>query len=236
MMQVETTLKSFYKGVDERLGKTRPTGCRRPNKLAVAPHDQAPAGLSREERYIWSRCQEFGIGYDLIISGEKSRQFAAPRQLLYYELHKKFDLSYEQIGQLMGGRHHTTILGGIHNVRRLLGSTTSDAVPDVQKLMGDQKLHDQVKSAYQTNISPSLIEERYGISRRAVAHIATVERWQKNGDRSTEPKFRLAQMRREYYGGKKLSWICEKHGISSKVFLRLRQKLGWEPRKRVTDE
>lgn len=47
------------------------------------------------------------------IRRNRSRRIAWPRQEAMYVLRTKWGLSLPRIGQLLGGRHHTTVLDGI---------------------------------------------------------------------------------------------------------------------------
>ncbi|MGB9673112.1 MAG: helix-turn-helix domain-containing protein, partial [Anaerolineales bacterium] len=45
---------------------------------------------------------------------------ALPRQIAMYLLHKDANLSLPQIGEVLGGRDHTTILHGCDKIKDLL--------------------------------------------------------------------------------------------------------------------
>jgi hypothetical protein len=238
MMHVEARLIAHYKRVDKRLGKIMSPSVKLVATEALpsaAKPSKIPSGLTPHERYVWKRCEEFGVEYDVIIGKAPSRDYTAIRQLIWYELHSKFKLSHARIGALMTNRHPSTILDGIHRITDRLESAGPDLLPDVRRLLDEPKTHDRIKAAYSIKTPISLIEARHGIDRRSIAHVAAIMRWTQQTEKSTEPRYRIAQMRREYYAGVKIAVICKRHAMNDKAFWNLRKKLGWEIRPKVQE-
>ena len=64
--------------------------------------------------------ESFGVALDRILSRERSREVALPRQIAMYLLRQESNISLPQIGEALGGRDHTTIMYGIDKIADLL--------------------------------------------------------------------------------------------------------------------
>jgi chromosomal replication initiator protein len=64
--------------------------------------------------------ESFGVAVDRIMSRERSREVALPRQIAMYLLREESNISLPQIGEALGGRDHTTIMYGCEKVADLL--------------------------------------------------------------------------------------------------------------------
>ena len=64
--------------------------------------------------------------YNLKVSelkgGKRDKIFSLPRQILYYILRTEVGTGLAEIGELLGGRDHTTILYGVRKISDLIGS------------------------------------------------------------------------------------------------------------------
>lgn len=63
---------------------------------------------------------KFGLPIVRILSSERSREVALPRQIAMYLLREEAKLSLTQIGETLGGRDHTTILYGCEKIADML--------------------------------------------------------------------------------------------------------------------
>lgn len=72
------------------------------------------------ENIIKSTASYYNIKLSQLKGKRRDRKFAWPRQVIYFLLRTKLDISLEQIGVLLGGRDHTTILYGVNKVSRIL--------------------------------------------------------------------------------------------------------------------
>ncbi|KKS97913.1 MAG: chromosomal replication initiator protein DnaA, chromosomal replication initiator protein [Candidatus Gottesmanbacteria bacterium GW2011_GWA2_43_14] len=54
-------------------------------------------------------------------SSKRDKIYSLPRQILYYLLRTEIGIGLEQIGDLLGGRDHTTILHGVRKISDLIG-------------------------------------------------------------------------------------------------------------------
>ncbi|GAB4520641.1 MAG: chromosomal replication initiator protein DnaA [Anaerolineales bacterium] len=62
----------------------------------------------------------FGVTVERMLSRERSRRVAVPRQIAMYLLREEAHLSLPQIGEMLGGRDHTTVMYGCDKVADLL--------------------------------------------------------------------------------------------------------------------
>lgn len=63
-------------------------------------------------------CREAGITRQELLGDKRSQPLALWRQAGYYILREHCGLSYPRIGQLMGGKHHTTVMHGVDKFER----------------------------------------------------------------------------------------------------------------------
>ncbi|KKQ56605.1 MAG: Chromosomal replication initiator protein DnaA, partial [Candidatus Woesebacteria bacterium GW2011_GWC1_38_13] len=47
------------------------------------------------------------------------KQFAQPRQLLMYLLRTQLSLPYQEVGRLVGGRDHTTVMHAVDKITQM---------------------------------------------------------------------------------------------------------------------
>lgn len=58
-------------------------------------------------------CRQFSVSEEELVGKKKSKEFALPRQVAMYLLRELASLPLKKIGELMGGRDHSTVLHGI---------------------------------------------------------------------------------------------------------------------------
>lgn len=80
-----------------------------PNKSALSPID-----------IVKIVANFYGISLERILSKERSKEVALPRQIAMYVLREEADCSLPQIGELLGNRDHTTVLYGCEKISELL--------------------------------------------------------------------------------------------------------------------
>jgi len=64
--------------------------------------------------------QAFGISQERLLSRDRSAEVALARQVAMYLLREEAQLSLPVIGELLGGRDHTTVMHGCHKIGELL--------------------------------------------------------------------------------------------------------------------
>ena len=78
----------------------------------LIPH----AGILTAERIIAAVAQLFGIDEDRLLSRDRSRDVALPRQVAMYLIRKETSDSLPKIGMALGGRDHTTVMYGCDKI------------------------------------------------------------------------------------------------------------------------
>jgi chromosomal replication initiator protein len=64
--------------------------------------------------------QAFGVSQERLLSRDRSADVALPRQVAMYLLREEARLSLPQIGEILGGRDHTTVMYGCQKIGELL--------------------------------------------------------------------------------------------------------------------
>jgi len=83
--------------------------------------DLVPDPKSLEpEQIIHTVAQAFGITQELILARDRSRKVALPRQVAMYLLREEAQISLPRIGEVLGGRDHTTVMYGCEKIADLL--------------------------------------------------------------------------------------------------------------------
>lgn len=72
------------------------------------------------EEVINSVADAFGVNVDRMLSRDRSREVALPRQIAMYLLREESNVSLPSIGKTLGGRDHTTVLYGCDKIADLL--------------------------------------------------------------------------------------------------------------------
>jgi chromosomal replication initiator protein len=85
-------------------------------ELAPVRLPQSPAAILRIV------CNYYKVDMETLKSSNRARPIAWPRQVAMYLLRTETDMSLPQIGQLLGGRDHTTVLYGVEKVNESLDS------------------------------------------------------------------------------------------------------------------
>jgi len=94
-----------------------------PQLVEVALADLLPRRSTVQPNEIIRRVADnFGVSMDHMLSRDRSRQVAVPRQVAMYLLREEANISLPQIGNLLGGRDHTTIMYGCEKIGELLQS------------------------------------------------------------------------------------------------------------------
>lgn len=72
------------------------------------------------EEVLTSVANAFGINVERMLSRDRSREVALPRQIAMYLLREESNASLPSIGRTLGGRDHTTVLYGCDKIADLL--------------------------------------------------------------------------------------------------------------------
>jgi chromosomal replication initiator protein len=92
-----------------------------PKLVETALSDLLPRRSKVEpEDVVESVAEAFGIKMDRMLSRDRSREVALPRQIAMYLLREESHISLPSIGKTLGGRDHTTIMYGCDKIADLL--------------------------------------------------------------------------------------------------------------------
>ena len=83
--------------------------------------DFLPQGVElRPDDVLQAVSRAFGISNDRLIGRERTREVALPRQIVMYLLREEGGISLPQIGEMIGGRDHTTVIYACDKVNDLM--------------------------------------------------------------------------------------------------------------------
>lgn len=92
-----------------------------PDLVETALVDLLPRRSKVEpDEVVKSVADAFGLQLDRMLSRERSREVALPRQIAMYLLREESNISLPMIGETLGGRDHTTIMYGCDKIADLL--------------------------------------------------------------------------------------------------------------------
>jgi chromosomal replication initiator protein len=72
------------------------------------------------EEVVRKVAETFGVTLDHLLSRDRSRQVALPRQIAMYLLREESNISLPQIGESLGGRDHTTVMYACEKIADLM--------------------------------------------------------------------------------------------------------------------
>jgi chromosomal replication initiator protein len=92
-----------------------------PQLAEVALADLLPQASDIEpQKVVDLVAHAFNLSTDRLLSRDRSRAVALPRQIAMYLLREEANVSLPQIGEALGGRDHTTVMYAIDKVTDLL--------------------------------------------------------------------------------------------------------------------
>ena len=83
---------------------------------------------------------EYGVRVTDITGNKKSRDISLPRQISMYLIRRLTRLSYPEIGRLMGGKDHSTVVKGVKKMNGMLNENQELArrIRTVEKRLMEQ--------------------------------------------------------------------------------------------------
>lgn len=97
--------------------------------------NQQVSRLPSDHKQILSAiCRFFDLNLKDLTGPKRQKELVLPRHITMYLLSEELGMTVEKIGQVLGGRDHTTVM---HGRDRIKGALDKDM--DVQKLVGDVK-------------------------------------------------------------------------------------------------
>lgn len=91
--------------------------------VEIALADLVPEPHALEPEHILDTvARSFGLSREQLLARNRSRQVALPRQVAMYLLREEAQISLPQIGEVLGGRDHTTVMYGCDKIADLIES------------------------------------------------------------------------------------------------------------------
>lgn len=85
--------------------------------------------------FILAVSKYFSLGKRALLGNSRARPVARPRQILMYLLRTELGLPLDQVGQIVGGRDHTTVIHAVDKISHLV-STNAQIRKDVSEIKG----------------------------------------------------------------------------------------------------
>lgn len=89
------------------------------NVLGKGIEDISKSKQISPDQMIDAVCSHFSIGKRSILGKGRSQMIVRPRHVLMYLLRTELNLPLEEVGRIIGGRDHTTILHGVDKITKL---------------------------------------------------------------------------------------------------------------------
>jgi chromosomal replication initiator protein len=115
-----------------------------PQLAEVALSDLLPQASDIEPRKVLDLvARKYKVSVDDLLGRDRSQKVARPRQVAMYLLRQEINASFPQIGEVLGGRDHTTVMYAIEQITSKIETDTAlrrDVVEIKQQLYGQASL------------------------------------------------------------------------------------------------
>jgi chromosomal replication initiator protein len=107
-----------------------------PNLVDVALSDLIPQrGDIEPQKIVDLVARYFNLSAEKLLGRDRSRNVALPRQIAMYILREETNVSLPQIGEVLGGRDHTTVMYAIEKISKEIQGDSGSAVGrDIMKI------------------------------------------------------------------------------------------------------
>ena len=112
-----------------------------PDLVEVALADLMPNGGDIDpEKVVDAVAQKFGVTIDKLLGRDRTKDIARSRQIAMYLLREEAKISFPQIGEVLGGRDHSTIMSAYEKIKESL-HTDRKLEQDILSIR--QNIHEQ---------------------------------------------------------------------------------------------
>jgi chromosomal replication initiator protein len=120
--QVQSNIRELEGALNRVLAYSDLSGIPLTLELAhTALADFLPQGVDLKPNDVLNAVsRSFGIENERLLGRERTREVALPRQIVMYLLREEGGVSLPQIGELIGGRDHTTVMYACEKVNNLM--------------------------------------------------------------------------------------------------------------------
>jgi chromosomal replication initiator protein len=116
-----------------------------PDIVEVALSDLVPSRGDIEPSYVVDLvARKFGLTAEKLLGRDRTKEVAFPRQIAMYLLREEAKISFPQIGEVLGGRDHSTVMSAYDKIKEQLHSDRR-LEQDIVSLK--QQLYDQAVAA-----------------------------------------------------------------------------------------
>jgi chromosomal replication initiator protein len=116
-----------------------------PDIVEVALADLIPSRGEIEPAYVVDLvARKYGLTSEKLLSRDRTKEVALPRQIAMYLLREEAKISFPQIGEVLGGRDHSTVISAYDKIREQL-HTDRRLEQDIVSLK--QQLYEQAAPA-----------------------------------------------------------------------------------------
>jgi chromosomal replication initiator protein len=117
-----------------------------PNLVEVALSDLLPSrGDVEPARVVDLVARKFNLTVEKLLSRDRTKEVAHPRQIAMYLLREEAKISFPQIGEVLGGRDHSTVMSAIEKIKDQIRSGDGRVQKDIDVLR--HQLYDQRATA-----------------------------------------------------------------------------------------
>ncbi len=114
-----------------------------PNLVEMALADLLPQNSDMEPDEVVNQvAQYYKLSMDKLLSLDRSRNVAEPRQVAMYLLREDAHVSFPQIGEVLGGRDHTTVMYAVDKIKKEInrdtGSRLSRDINQIRRQLRNQ--------------------------------------------------------------------------------------------------
>lgn len=93
-----------------------------PENIAPYLNRVAATKISDPKQVILAICNYFNLNSKDLTGPKRQKELVLPRHIIMYILSEELGMTVEKIGQMLGGRDHTTVMHGRDKVKELLSS------------------------------------------------------------------------------------------------------------------
>jgi chromosomal replication initiator protein len=117
-----------------------------PRLVEMALSDLLPVhGEVEPARVVDLVARKFNLTVEKLLGRDRTKEVAHPRQIAMYLLREEAKISFPQIGEVLGGRDHSTVMSAIEKIKQQIRSGDGRLQKDIDLLR--HQLYDQVAVA-----------------------------------------------------------------------------------------
>jgi len=117
-----------------------------PGLVEMALSDLLPSrGDVEPARVVDLVARKFNLTAEKLLGRDRTKDVAFPRQIAMYLLREESKISFPQIGEVLGGRDHSTVMSAIEKIKEQIKHGDQRLEKDIASLK--QQLYEQAAAA-----------------------------------------------------------------------------------------